>query len=294
MALLGNSGSPRWYMGEPERLEAYLANLQAWGATSTELVLHHGPADIRTARVHVLEPDWEPMIRRYREIGIDCQFHVSLDARFATARWLDDPEALRREYAPILRVVGDTAAQQGRAVLVLHGADDPALAPEANRQATMGLLRWLAERVETLPGEVRIGLELGAVKAHRPTAAARSRDDALEIVEVVDSPRVGICWDLAHDRANAAGEPGWTVVPTSDFLARVVHVHLHDLDEEGVAHCPLVFERVPFREQLGALGRNGGLPPVTMEIRWRCAARLGEPWDLLGRCYEIAGAAMGR
>lgn len=279
-------------MGEAERLEGYLANLRHWGATSAEMVLHHGPADERTARVHVLEPDWAPMIRRYRENGIAVQFHVSLDPRFATQRWLDEPDALKREYGLILGTLGEVAADQGHTALVLHGASNGRREHDENRAATVGLLRWLAEEVERLPGEASVALELGAAKTERPGAMARSRSDVLSIVEEVDSRRVGICWDLAHDRENAALEPDWAPVPPRDFLRHVVHVHLHDLDEEGEAHCPLVFEHVPFREQLAALAGVGPLPAVTMEIRWRCAARLGDPWELLGESYRVAEAAL--
>ncbi|HET9014788.1 MAG TPA: TIM barrel protein [Thermomicrobiaceae bacterium] len=290
--LLGNSGSPRWYMGEPERLERYLDHLRDWGATSTEMVLHHGPSDERTARVHVLRPDWEPMFQRYRDAGMAIQFHVSLDPRFATDRWAEDPDGLRAEYRPLLDAVGEVAADQGRTVLVLHGAGDPRRNREANQTATAGLLRWLADESERLPGDVHAAVELGAAKQHRPTAVGRSRAGVLDLVDDVGSPRVGICWDVAHDRENADREPDWTPVPCERFLRHVAHVHLHDLDDEGEAHYPLVCGRVPYPEQLAALASVDNLPSVTMEIRWRCAARLGEPWDLLGESYRAAERAM--
>ncbi|MDI3339076.1 MAG: TIM barrel protein [Sphaerobacter sp.] len=293
-ALLGNSSAPRWYQGDPPRLDAYLERLRAWGATATEVVLHHGPADERTARVHLLAEDWERVLRRYRDAGIAVQVHVSLDPRFATHRWLDDPDALKREYAPLFRVLRDLAAEQGRAVLVLHGAGDPARSYADNRQATVELLAWLAEEAERLPGEVLIALELGAMKPDRPTATARSRDGVLALVRAVDSPRVGICWDLAHDCENAAHEAGWTTVPDADFLARVVHVHAHDLGDDGASHYPPLLGRVPVAEQLAALARTGRLPSITMEVRWRCAARLGDPWELLGESYRRVGAIVAR
>lgn len=284
--LLGNSGAPRWYQGGPEQLDAYLAHLQACGATSTEVVLHHGPADERTARVHLLQRDWDRVLGRYRAAGIAVQVHVSLDPRFATQRWLNAPDDLKREYAPVLGVLGDLAADQGRVVLVLHGAGDPAWSREENYAATLGLLRWLAEEVARLPGDALVGLELGATRAHRPTAVARSRAEVLALVKEVDAPQVGICWDVAHDFTNAETEPGWTPVPDDDFLARTVHLHLHDVDADGEAHYPPVLGRVPYPTQLAAVAAARPLPSITMEVRWRCAARLGEPWDLLAASYR--------
>lgn len=292
MALLGNSGSPRWYQGGPERLDQYLANLHLWGATSTEMVLHHGPADERTARVHVLEPDWEPMIARYREIGVAIQLHASLDSRFATERWLDEPDSLREEFLPILAVARALTTEQGRVVLVVHGAADDRRSRQDNQTATVGLLTWLGNEVEKMPGQALIALELGATKLDCPNRVARTRESVLDLVQAVGSPKLGICWDLAHDLENAAHDEGWATVPSPDFLKHVVHIHLHDLDAEGVSHYPLVTGRVPFPEQLQALARLGSLPSITMEIRWRCAERLGDPWDLLGQSYHVAAAAL--
>lgn len=294
MALLGNSGSPRWYQEDAARLDDYIQHLIHWGATSTEMVLHHGEADERTARVHVLQPDWEPMIGRYRDAGIAIQLHASLDARFATERWLDDADALKREYLPLLGVLRDLAAEQGRCVLVMHGASDVGRSREENRAATVAFLRWLAERTAAMRGQALIALELGAAKPGRPTLVARSRADVQDLAAAVGSPNVGICWDLAHDLENAEREPGWEEIPEAAFLERVVHVHLHDLDEANVPHFPLVLGRVPFPTQLEALATGGSLSTlsITMEIRWRCAERLGDPWSLLGQSYRIAETAI--
>ncbi|MER3487033.1 MAG: hypothetical protein C4345_14710, partial [Chloroflexota bacterium] len=56
--LLGSAAAPRWWDLDPAQLDAYLARLLSWGATSAELVLHHGPADEQTARVHITQADW--------------------------------------------------------------------------------------------------------------------------------------------------------------------------------------------------------------------------------------------
>ncbi|HET7036700.1 MAG TPA: TIM barrel protein, partial [Thermomicrobiaceae bacterium] len=282
MPLLGNSGSPRWHDG---RFEDYLDLLEASGATLVELPLHHGPFDERTARVHVLESDWDKIIAAYRDRGIAVQLHASLDPRFASERWHGEPEALRREYEPLLRLLAELAPEQAVTTLVLHGAADPALTPAENERATLGLLDWLAERLAPLPG-ARVALELTARKPHYPTAAATDRASVLRIIETLAAPNAGICWDLAHDLQNAAAEPGWTPVPDHAFLRQVRHIHLHDLDHAGVAHFPLVLGGVPYPKQLGALARLGPLPPITMEIRWRCAARLGDPWSLLADSYR--------
>jgi len=294
MTLLGCSGAPRWYQGDEGQLDRYIALLKQSGATAIEVVLHHGPADDRTARVHLLRQDWDRVLGAYRRAELAVQVHVSLDPRFATSRWLSEPEALRAEYKPILAVVGALAVEQGRVVLIAHGSGDSRLSESENREATVGLLGWLAEETASTSGRADIALELRAAVDGRP-AVGRTRASLLDLVQEVDSPRVGICWDLAHDFENSRHEAGWTVVPDDAFLDRVVHVHAHDIDDLWEPHYPLVLGRVPVAKQLAALARRpAGLPSITMEVRWRCAERLGQPWDLLARSFEsIEGILTG-
>jgi sugar phosphate isomerase/epimerase len=284
--LLGNSGSPRWYAAPEHTLDDYLDHLVDWGATSAEMVLHHGPYDERTARVHVIDPDWRFTSDAYHERGIAVQLHVSLDPRFATSRWRSDREGLQREYEPILVLVSSIVERQDRVVLVLHGAADPAAAADDNEAATIGLLDWLANRAQVSSLPLALSLELGAAKTGRESAAARSRQSILRIVERLPTEQVGICWDLAHDCENSTVDPEWTTIPAPDFLGRVNHVHLHDLDGQGMAHYPVLLGNVPYPEQFAALRRVGPLPSITMEVRWLCATRMGEPWTMLGESYR--------
>ncbi len=289
---LGNSGSPRWYDAPNRGFHAYLDRLVEWGATSAEVVLHHGPYDERTARVHVVDPQWQATVRAYQERGIAVQIHISLDARFGTARWRVDREGLMREFEPIIGLTSEITELQERVAIVIHGAADPTALLFENEDATAGLLDWLSSEITTRKLPAFAAVELGAAKPGRESAAARCRASVLRIVRKVDSNRVGICWDMAHDRENAASETDWRVDPGDEFLNNVVHVHLHDIGDDGLAHYPLVLGTVPFVEQLGCLSRIGPLPSMTMEVRWYCASRLGDPWKMLGESYDVAWATI--
>ncbi len=285
---LGNSGSPRWYDAPHRGFAAYLDRLVEWGATSAEVVLHHGPYDERTARVHVVDPHWRATVRSYQERGIAVQIHVSLDPRFATARWRVDQVGLKREFEPIVGLACEIADLQERLAIVIHGAADPNATTAENEDATVGLLEWLATEITRRELPAYAAVELGAAKPGRETAAARSRSSVLDVVQKVRSSRAGICWDLAHDIENSASERVWSVDPGTEFLRHVVHVHLHDLGDEGLAHYPLLLGTVPYAEQLGCLARVAALPSMTMEVRWYCASRLGDPWEMLGESYSAA------
>ncbi len=292
LALLGNSGSPRWYAGPDHDFDDYLDHLAQWGATSAEIVLHHGPYDDRTARVHVIDPDWASTIGAYQRRDIAVQLHVSLDRRFATSRWRIERDDLKTEFEPILALAASLAERQERIALVLHGAADSTASSNENDDSTVGLLDWLATRIELSSLPMNAALELGAAKQGRETASARSRASVLGIVQRVASEQVGICWDVAHDCENARNEPGWKVVPSAEFLRQVVHVHLHDLDGQNMAHYPLLIGRVPFAQQLEALHAVKSLPSLTMEIRWLCATRMGEPWSMLEQSYRAVKRAL--
>ncbi len=284
--LLGNAGSPRWYAGPERSFSTYLDMLEKVGATSTEIVLHHGPYDERTARVHVIDPDWESTVEAYHRRGMAIQLHVSLDQRFATSRWRVDREGLKSEYEPIISLALSAVERQERLSLVIHGASDPNVTLPQNEDATLGLIDWLADRFEDERASISVALELGAAKPGRETAAARSRDSVLRIVRRAASSAAGICWDVAHDIENSSDELDWSIDPGRDFLARVRHVHLHDVDDQGMAHYPLLLGTVPYKAQLDALLRSQPLPSMTMEVRWICASRLGEPWEVLIQSYR--------
>ncbi|MER3485360.1 MAG: hypothetical protein C4345_04650, partial [Chloroflexota bacterium] len=118
-----------------------------------------------------------------------------------------------------------------------------------------------------------------------PTLDA-SRAGIVSLIERVASPKTGICWDLGHDWENRLTEPNWQPIPSSAFLSRVVHVHAHDAGPDGAVHYPLVTRRVPIDEQVAALRANSYAGAITLEIRYRYAAALGEPHAMLQASYE--------
>src|SRR4051794_660715 len=100
--LVGNAAAPRWYELNEARLDQYVAFLVGVGATSDELVLHHGPMDSRGRRVHILEPDWLCVAAKVQKAGIVCQVHASLDRRFNLSRWRNERSDLQAEYLLLL------------------------------------------------------------------------------------------------------------------------------------------------------------------------------------------------
>ena len=289
--LLGNAAAPRWHDGRLDALDRYIGQLKDWGATAVELLPHHGPIAATIERSHVMEPDWESYVGRYIARGLRCALHASLDGRFRLERWAVDHEAVQAAYLPVLRLAAEIGERQAAPCpLVLHGA----VTPDASTAAdlTASAVGWMAERMSKETAAVRFAVELRTARADRPGLVDANRAGLLRLVERIDAPSVGICWDLAHDWENGELTEESTSLPEQAFLAKIIHVHAHDADADRVTHQPLVFERVPLDGPVATLAAFDYQDAVTLEVRYRYAAALGDPLALLARSFARAGAAL--
>ena len=279
---LGNSGAPRWYDCDLTRFPHYLDLLEQSGATGAEIVLHDGDADEFTWRVHVLRPDWEHVVRGYRDRGLRVSIHGPLTPDFSAMRWRDEPTQTLARYQPVLAQVAEIAEDQAGATLVLHAVSDRNATQERNERATAEFLRAIAEAVSRRSSKVTLAVELRAYRGERPTAAATTRKSVMRVAEMANHPDIGVCWDVAHDlESHIALGRAWTE-PDSTFLDHIRHLHLHDLGNDNEPHYPPLIGRVPISEALDLV------PDVAavMEVRWRMAERLGDPWDILRDSYR--------
>ncbi len=79
-----------------------------------------------------------------------------------------------------------------------------------------------------------------------------------------------IAWDLAHDWLGGppSGRRDWRAIPDTDFLGAVGYVRLHDADQSGVDHLPLVVGNVPYTTQLRSLSSTTFNGPVCVALRY--------------------------
>jgi sugar phosphate isomerase/epimerase len=279
--LLGNAAAPRWYDRSLDRLPSYVSHVKRHGATATEIVLHQGEADDVTSRVHVLAEDAAYVATSYQAADFQVHLHAPLTSEHRIARWADDPQDFRDRFRPILALAGEIAANQpGRTILVLHApsgtTDDAAILSK--------FLDWASANSFGLSFSV----ELRHATDRTDERFDRRRESLLRFVDRVDSDGIGICWDLGHDWENREFDPAWSVGPGDEFMARVSHVHLHGAAQDRTVHHPLQVSVAPWREMLASLLEAGYNGAITMEIRYRYALALGEPWDVLAGSYALA------
>lgn len=128
------------------------------------------------------------------------------------------------------------AARLGVKWVVLHpgSARDVAADPD--------LLRWTRERnVEvfteflTTAEEVGVGIAIENMIGGKGHPFGAAVDDLLWLVDKLDSPRVGICWDTGHAELSGIDQ-GRALRAVGDHL---VALHIADNDGQGDRHwCP--------------------------------------------------------
>jgi sugar phosphate isomerase/epimerase len=241
--LVGFNMHPRWAFGD--LLAGFLGPLREAGLQALEFGLEAHDADW---------PRFLPLMKDCRQLGFTICFHAPYRLPYTIAGFAGHERAeIEAAYAPML----DIAARFGLATVVVHGAHSTTRLYEEVYADTVAFLEWALEHYPTLtfalenlnpdPGQTKVGTE---------------RVEVLGIVQEIDAPDLGICWDMGHDvRA------GRLDAPDAAWLRRVCHVHVHDIDGQDVDHYPLIHGQVPYQLWLPALVATGFEGIATLEIK---------------------------
>jgi sugar phosphate isomerase/epimerase len=248
---------PRWASGTT--LTSFLAPLRAAGLFGVEFDLW--PNDPLWAITPQLMEDC-------RQLGLSTSFHAPYREPYTITGFATSHQA-RAEIIAAYATMFDIAAQFGSSIIVIHGAQSSIRAYHELRADTMAFLQWALARYPSLV----FALE-NLSPSSQCTKVGTERGEVLEIVQEIDTPRLGICWDMGHDvLANRH------TVPDKVWLQRVSHVHVHDIDEHRVDHRPLNYGQVPYHiwvPELVSIG-FGGL--IVLELK-------GDNWpEHLGNRY---------
>jgi sugar phosphate isomerase/epimerase len=52
-----------------------------------------------------------------------------------------------------------------------------------------------------------------------------------------------------------------------EWLSRLIHIHVHDVDASGIDHFPLIYNRVPYTDWLSKANKAGFTGIATLEIK---------------------------
>lgn len=224
------------------------------------------------------------LARHAMDMGYALTVHAATDGDFNAVHYQARPEPVMRAHRLLLDEVENLAASYGQAVMInFHGGqgegERDALV-EAVRQVVHQMAEWMEEDYPHVRGAVEI-------LPHDPLyqRIGDREEDLLRITEGLDIDRFGLCWDMGHLQRNRSlfqyGGPA-----SEEFVRRVVHTHIHEVDAEHRDHCPLGRGVVSVRSDLERLVQRGYQGVFNLELGFKEASLYGDPVEELCRSAE--------
>ena len=176
------------------------------------------------------------------DAGLQITIHGELRGDESPERFFRPYEALRG---------------QSRYTITLHGLSD--------LDTTITTLKTLAAYADEHMPWLYFALENNR---RRPGGGAcQSCAQVGQALKAIDHPRVNACWDFGHFYSNARNSFE-SLSPPEDFLARVVHTHIHGLTD-GKTHFPPDGKNLPLERYCALLAARGYRGIYNLELDFR-------------------------
>lgn len=209
--------------------------------------------------------DFPPLMESCHANSLMIGFHAPYKQPYTIAGFCGGQRhQIEESFQPMLDLASSWADRQDfPTTVVVHPAKakTPQQVIDVRRllfHDTLEFLIWCCLRYP----QVRFALENVGPAAAGETKIGDTREEVLDLVNRVKAPNLGICWDFGHDALHERLVP-----PSPEWLSKVVHAHIHDLNPEGVDHYPLVFDSLPVKNWLGLLREAGMHGVATLEIK---------------------------
>lgn len=240
---------PRW--SSIDQLPEFLNAFKAAGLTTLEFELDQ----------HL--PDWSSvpgLMSACYDLGFELCFHAPYRHPNGISGFTSEKRSeILSNYTPMLKLAQDWANRSHKDLnIVVHGAKSSTRGYELIKEDTSRFLEWC---LGEFPG-LNFAFEVAGPSENGEIKIGGDRNGVWEMVRSFDHPRLGICWDMGHDYLNGSID-----LPESEWLEKVIHVHVHDVDDQGVDHYPMVFGKVPYRRWLPALRNCEMKGIITLEIK---------------------------
>lgn len=158
---------------------------------------------------------------RAAKLLMDCGMHLTVHGLLEGIRGREHFDFFRDMYEAMIK-------KQGDILLTVHSL--------ASRDETASCLEnFAAEAAQRYPGAMRIALENQRI--HRWDGSERHLRISFLQGSLPDRDNVGICWDFGHYGYNQLMEQlPLDGVPAEDVLKRVIHTHIHGLQDLDTHH----------------------------------------------------------
>ena len=225
--------------------------------------------------MHLDPSQWTSFVSAAQHRGLTVNVHWPLHPRYRLDALQADPERRDSTFGTLAQMVDFVAnGQDWPPALVVHGISGDA-------EMTHTSLEQFASHLQHA---ARICIELRV-----PLSADDTRWDR-SILSLADqiAPPVGICWDIANQWLGA----GSTDLPT-EARSAIQHIHLHDSRPDLTLHAPLDSGEIDWRTALASfLDESPWQGCLTLEIRYRYASEVGEPWIVLDDSLRRAASVL--
>jgi len=223
-------------------------------------LLHLVSCGVESIELRSIRPEDDPSVvllaaEKIRACGLALTIHGAL------TRSLKEASSLQDAYPALWALRPLVEGQPVRCVVTVH----PFAAKQGDEQALFEETVETARRLCDLSGESDapfiFALEL--MRRKQQVDPGVTYDGVLNMVDRIDRPNMGICWDLGHTLANIdAGVVDDSPPPA--FLRNVIHTHIHDRREQ--THRPILDERSPVRPLIETLLRAGYRDVMNLEL----------------------------
>lgn len=240
---------------------------------------------------HEWESEAAKVAHRAIDSGMRCHFHAPYPGRFGLAHFGGSAGTeLEEIFRSLFDLALECAVRQGvPSIINLHGASAKAAGadPLLLRQATAGFLKWAAGVIQDHP--VRLALE---VALYDPALyrIGQFGGELLDIVREVSHPALGLGFDMGHC-AMFERQRGMPYDLSDEFVRRVIHAHLHDVNPQGEDHGPLVYGNVDYPGYLRWLARRRFSGVVILELNYGQVIKAGPLHEMIRVSARRARAA---
>jgi len=203
----------------------------------------------------------DSLCKNASQFGLGINFHAPyLDPPLMLGFARENRKSLMSKWRPVLDLVNTYSSINGiRTEMVLHGSHGPKASMDNLFADTVELARWILDYCPNL----YVGIE-NLPTPRNPSEMVKFGEDRKSVFKAVKSvnhPRCGITWDMGHCVRNNVLE-----LPSEEWVNKVVHVHVHDVDETRQDHWPLILNRTPYLEWINYLVENNFSGTITAEL----------------------------
>ena len=193
-------------------------------------------------------------------LGLCFSFHAPYRHSYTLAGFeSSDRDKVISDYAPMLKIAQDWAGRlKTQPVVVIHGARAVKGDRESLFQDTRSFLTWALHEFR----DIRLAFENNTVAEGHTIKIGDTIEEVNRVVDTLDHPRLGICWDMGH-----YAKAGFATPPEEAWLKKVIHVHIHDMDSTQTDHYPLIYTSYDYAGWLRLLAAAGMQGIATLEVK---------------------------